>query len=598
MLKIVFDTTSTGRLHLVNLKQLGGEIGLRIGSDNDFFGVINVGGDAELIKNIEKGKTGIVTDENQFENESLFKKINDKNSKINILIGSKKFTEGWNSWRVSTMGLINFAKGEGSQAIQLFGRGVRLKGYGNCLKRSSKLDYNVTPPKYIRKVETLTIFGVKADYMAQFKEYLEKEDIALNDSIREFKLPVVSRFNDVKDKLKVIKVKDGINFKKQSKRLVLTTPTDEFMNNLVKNKIKIDYNAKIQSLTSTVSMELQYQKDEVVLQPQHLAFLNLDMIYIELQRYKNEKAYYNISIEKTVLPEILIISGWYTLFIPKALMEMDSFEKIGRINDICIMLLKNYLDRFFKYYKAQWEAPYLVFGDLKADDNNFIDEYSITLFNGERFDEFEKLFEGIKEVLINNRRLNKYEDKHLNFRYFDFYSHLYTPLISIDKGIRIEVSPVSLNSDEKLFVDRLKKYCDDNPSAFTEKRMYLLRNKSKVGMGFFEAGNFYPDYIMWIAEDEKQYITFIDPKGIMMLERNINNPKIQFCKTIKDLEARLQPTCTDKQIILNSFIMSGTSAADASAFYGVKRQEFESRNVLFLEDDDCIEKMMRKLIPV
>ena len=55
MLKIVFDTTSTGRLHLVNLKQLGGEIGLRIGSDNDFFGVINVG-DAELIKNIEKGK--------------------------------------------------------------------------------------------------------------------------------------------------------------------------------------------------------------------------------------------------------------------------------------------------------------------------------------------------------------------------------------------------------------------------------------------------------------------------------------------------------------------------------------------------------------
>jgi len=598
MLKIVFDTTSTGRLHLVNLKQLGGEIGLRIGSDNDFFGVINVGGDAELIKNIEKGKTGIVTDENQFENESLFKKINDKNSKINILIGSKKFTEGWNSWRVSTMGLINFAKGEGSQAIQLFGRGVRLKGYGNCLKRSSKLDYNVTPPKYIRKVETLTIFGVKADYMAQFKEYLEKEDIALNDSIREFKLPVVSRFNDVKDKLKVIKVKDGINFKKQSKRLVLTTPTDEFMNNLVKNKIKIDYNAKIQSLTSTVSMELQYQKDEVVLQPQHLAFLNLDMIYIELQRYKNEKAYYNISIEKTVLPEILIISGWYTLFIPKALMEMDSFEKIGRINDICIMLLKNYLDRFFKYYKAQWEEPYLVFGDLKADDNNFIDEYSITLFNGERFDEFEKLFEGIKEVLINNRRLNKYEDKHLNFRYFDFYSHLYTPLISIDKGIRIEVSPVSLNSDEKLFVDRLKKYCDDNPSAFTEKRMYLLRNKSKVGMGFFEAGNFYPDYIMWIAEDEKQYITFIDPKGIMMLERNINNPKIQFCKTIKDLEARLQPTCTDKQIILNSFIMSGTSAADASAFYGVKRQEFESRNVLFLEDDDCMEKMMSKVFPV
>jgi len=56
LLKTVFDTTSTGRLHMVNLKQLPGEIGLRIGNDNEFFGVINVGvgGDSDLIKNIEK----------------------------------------------------------------------------------------------------------------------------------------------------------------------------------------------------------------------------------------------------------------------------------------------------------------------------------------------------------------------------------------------------------------------------------------------------------------------------------------------------------------------------------------------------------------
>ncbi|MDO9535514.1 MAG: DEAD/DEAH box helicase family protein [Bacillota bacterium] len=597
VLKTVFNTTSTGRLHMVNLKQLGGEIGLRIGSDNDYFGVINVGvgGDSDLIKNIEKGKTGIVTDDNQFENESLFRKINEKNSKINILIGSKKFTEGWNSWRVSTMGLINFARGEGSQAIQLFGRGVRLKGHENCLKRSSKLDYPVTVPKNIRKIETLTIFGVKADYMTQFKEYLEKEDMDLNDSIREFKLPVVSRFSDVNDTLKVIKVKEGIDFKKQSKRLILTTPRDGLMDNLVKNKIKIDYNATVQSLTSTKGEDVNYQKDEAVLKLQHLVFLDVDKIYRELLQYKNQKAYYNISIKKSLLPEVFKIKGWYTLFIPKALMEIDSFDKIARINGICVMLLKNYLDRFLKYHKAQWEAPYLVYGDLKSNDKNFIDEYNITLFNKDRFDEFEQLFEGIKDALEKNRGLGKYQDKHLNFRYFDFYSHIYTPLISIDKGIRIEVSPVSLNSDEKLFIDRLKDYCDANPAAFTEKRMYLLRNKSKVGMGFFEAGNFYPDYIMWIAEADKQHITFVDPKGIMMLEKNINNPKIQFYKTIKDLEARLQPSCKEKQIILNSFIMSGTPAADSCAFYGLKKPEFESRNVLFLEDEDCIEKMMSRV---
>jgi len=597
ILKTVFETTSTGRLHMVNLKQLPGEIGLRIGSENEFFGVINVGvgGDNDLIKNIEKGKTGIVTDDNLIENESLFDKINDKNARINMLIGSKKFTEGWNSWRVSTMGLINFARGEGSQAIQLFGRGVRLKGYCNCLKRSSRLDYPVTVPANIRKTETLTIFGVKADYMAQFKDYLEKEEMDLNESVKEFKLPVVSRFSDIKDKLKVIKVKDGINFKRQSKRLILGPPADGFMDNLLRNKIKVDYNATIQSLISFKGGGINFQKEEAVVQPMHLAFLDEDKVYSELLQYKNQKGFYHISIEKSLLKEILEQKGWYTLLIPEALMEIDSFDKISRINDICVMLLKNYLDRFLKYHKAQWEAPYLIYADLKKDDKNFIDEYDITLFEKDRFDEFDQLFAGIREALEKNRRLARYQDKLLNFHYFDFYSHLYTPLISVGQGIRIEVSPVSLNSDEKLFIDKLKGYCDANPAEFLDKRMYLLRNKSKVGMGFFEAGNFYPDFIMWIAKDDRQQITFIDPKGIRMLEKNINNPKTNFYKTIKDLEIRLQQTCKEKQITLDSFIISGTLAADACASYNVKRQEFESRNVLFLEDEDCIEKMMNKV---
>jgi hypothetical protein len=51
--------------------------------------------------------------------------LNNKDSQLHVLIGSRKFTEGWSSWRVSTMGLLNMGKGEGSQIIQLFGRGVR-----------------------------------------------------------------------------------------------------------------------------------------------------------------------------------------------------------------------------------------------------------------------------------------------------------------------------------------------------------------------------------------------------------------------------------------------------------------------------------------
>ena len=109
---------------------------------------------------------------------SLFHEINQPHSTVNLLIGSKKFTEGWNSWRVSTMGLMNVGQTEGSQIIQLFGRGVRLKGYGMSLKRSGKtqLPDEVTRPKHIGQLETLSIFGIAPTTWRHSATSLKKKD--------------------------------------------------------------------------------------------------------------------------------------------------------------------------------------------------------------------------------------------------------------------------------------------------------------------------------------------------------------------------------------------------------------------------------------
>ena len=131
MLNLIFNA-SNGTLHIENLKGVDGEIALRIG-ENEYFGVINVGDSDKLVKICEANGMSIASRDFS---SSLFKTINDTTSNLNILVGSKKFSEGWSSWRVSTMGLMNIGKKEGSQIIQLFGRGVRLKGYDFCLKRS------------------------------------------------------------------------------------------------------------------------------------------------------------------------------------------------------------------------------------------------------------------------------------------------------------------------------------------------------------------------------------------------------------------------------------------------------------------------------
>ena len=124
-----------GVLKLENLKACNGEIALTLG-ENVAFGVINVGDTNELIKLCEANE--LRTIDNDFQ-ESLFNNIKDKDSRVKILIGSKKFTEGWDSWRVSTIGLMNIGKKEGSQIIQLFGRGIRLQDYNMSLKRTSAL---------------------------------------------------------------------------------------------------------------------------------------------------------------------------------------------------------------------------------------------------------------------------------------------------------------------------------------------------------------------------------------------------------------------------------------------------------------------------
>ncbi|MBO5787996.1 MAG: hypothetical protein J6R07_04905, partial [Bacteroidaceae bacterium] len=96
-------------------------------------------------------------------------------------------------------------------------------------------------------------------------------------------------------------------------------------------------------------------------------------------------------------------------------------------------------------------------------------------------------------------------------------------------SLKIQVTPVQMNDGEMKFVGLLKGYLEDNPDVLGDKELFLLRNKSKVGMGFFEAGNFYPDFILWIKEPGLQRISFVDPKGLMKLMPN--DPKIEFYKT-------------------------------------------------------------------
>ena len=166
----LFRSSASGGLHLCDIRGSAGELGLKAIGAEGYFGLIYIGDTSEFKKLVENDKAGITLEEDVIAG-SLFTDINRPDSKVNILIGAKKFMEGWNSWRVSNMGLLNIGKKEGPEIIQLFGRGVRLKGKDNSLKRSG-YGNGADTPDYLPYPETLSIYGIEAEYLATFREFI------------------------------------------------------------------------------------------------------------------------------------------------------------------------------------------------------------------------------------------------------------------------------------------------------------------------------------------------------------------------------------------------------------------------------------------
>jgi len=128
----LFNNAAGGHLSLSRIKGESGEVALRVGTSEIPFGLINVGDAKSLCDHVTEvaaqNHIHLTVEDSDF-TEAMFASVKDSTSPVNLLIGSKKFVEGWDCWRVSTMGLMHVGRSEGSQIIQLFGRGVRLKGY-------------------------------------------------------------------------------------------------------------------------------------------------------------------------------------------------------------------------------------------------------------------------------------------------------------------------------------------------------------------------------------------------------------------------------------------------------------------------------------
>lgn len=605
LLRQVFHSSISGaKLHIDLQKGGYEEIGLRIGNA-DYFGVINVGDGSELVKLLDS--QGFLCEVKSFNTSSLFADINKPDSTINILIGSKKFSEGWSSWRVSVMGLMNVGRSEGSEIIQLFGRGVRLKGYAFSLKRSNALDdfyKRETPPRGLQAIETLNIFGVRADYMQAFKAYLEEEGLPANEMDYErIDIPVMPTVKLGKERLKTIRVKTDYDFKKST----TVSLSDESIRKRV--TIKLDRYPKVDMLKSEkVQMVSGAQLNMGKLEGQHLQWIDWTDVFFAIERLKNERGWCNLEIGIDELRELMEHPDWYELAIPEDDLKMRDFgHDVAAWQDIAICLLRGYVDSAYKKVKSREEQKHLEVVEVTSGTVTYPNGYTVEVRNDQEA-VIRNLLD-LKAAIEDGKFAKSFQIDNSWFMALASEQHLYKPLLyladrdSHNKKMYIDditgepvikISPVALNAGEKTFVESLAAYYSEHHDKLTGKEIYLLRNESKKGLGFFEANNFYPDFILWLKDGEKQHVIFVDPKGISHLQ-GLEDSKIMLFRHLRD---NVMPTLGCPDLTLDSFIISNTpfSKVDFWSHKQDKAQDFLDHHVLFEEQGDYVGKMMNSIL--
>lgn len=109
-----------------------------------------------------------------------FQSINEQSSPIQIMIGSKVFSEGWDSNRVNMISFINIgSKNAKKYVLQTIGRGVRIEPFNGVRKRLGQcegLNYNLRE-RFAHKtlgIETLFIMATQAEAIKGILEGLEE----------------------------------------------------------------------------------------------------------------------------------------------------------------------------------------------------------------------------------------------------------------------------------------------------------------------------------------------------------------------------------------------------------------------------------------
>ena len=586
-----------GSLRVVQLSNAPGEFGLRVG-ENPYFGLINVGQDSGLVRALKNNGFEL---EKDVITSSLFEQIKETDSRINVLLGSRKFIEGWDTWRVSSMGLLNMGRGQGPQIIQLFGRGVRIKGKNMTLQRSGHPD--------LSNLETLFIYGIKANYLEQFLEAIRKEGV----DYEEILVPIQARHQERWKEL-VVPVRSTSKPFEECVVLVLGAEEnimDDYYGETVAGgkeeeqedeehggvagdrgttTVTLDLSPQISTydgyrprdLSSTTEaiaggqVKLGKGSTSPLLWDEYADYVDWEAVFLEMLRFKASRGYWNLVFDVDSLKRIWK-DNRLTIYYPG--FEVRSMKDVADLRGVVTQGLKKYVDVFYSKQERHWKTKNMKPATLE-EATGTSRQLSLFTVNEEQpsyyvvkvpsdnktaIQRLNSLVMNMTTMVTTNTQLNgaattptgvggnatnngKSDDNSNPLLVLN--ELVIVPLLSqralnnlVKKAQQDEdweAHPAPLNEGEEKFLRDLHHFVSEKgvPGGFTP---YVMRNQSRTGIGFqLEWAGFYPDFIIWLVKAGEQIIVFVDPHGLVHAH-GLDDEKIKFCCSgIKTIEKQLR----------------------------------------------------------
>jgi len=484
ILKYIYNSERNGKIEVIKIPKNEEELVLKLKTSDKPFALIKIGDIGKWIK--EKLVNYEINE--SYDNQSYFQKLNEDDSSINILLGSRSFYEGWDSNRPNVMMFINIGTGNSRKYIlQSIGRGERIEPLKSKRKRLR--------------------FLANEDMLAKtIMDRLKNYDVSMIESLFVFGTDV-ENIKKIMDSIKYERGKSGFNIELDKNKNI---DDHDLLIPVYKEDYKPDI-SKIPKFSGNYELLGDYINywlaDDKTLYAIYSDYLQVSDIP-RLKEYLSNDDYFDKNNEGNAFMQTIDLIDHIKI----TLENIDRFKnlenEIIHFKEINAILNENELKDLENKIKN------VIGFDSKKEQLNTLTK---KLQNNEiSSEEFERQYDILKQfVQIEEFRKDQYK---ISIKSIS--NHYYIPVMIAEDSKEDLINHIIKEESERRFIRGLEEYIKKNKVNVdywffskidqTTDKIYIPYYNKKYN----KQDKFHPDFIFWLKKDNDYYIVFVDPKSI------------------------------------------------------------------------------------